>query len=69
MKIIILLSILLLGGCSYKAHFYELKDSILQETGKITANAKGVYKKGEMSADFGKPVISLGNIAPKFEGN
>ncbi len=71
--ILLLVSSLILSGCAYRSHFYKNIDGELVEVGRISANSKGLHKfkdnDMEMSSDFGKPIISLGNIAPKFEGD
>jgi len=72
-KLILLVSLLFLAGCAYHSHYYKNIDGELVEVGRISANSKGLHKfkdnDMEMSSDFGKPIISLGKIAPKFEGD
>jgi len=56
-----------LCSCSYKTTFYKNNN----EVGRIESGSKGTYtfkdKDVEMTAEFGKPLIEIDNLAPKVE--
>ena len=65
--ILSLTTIIVFSGCSYKTTFYKNNN----EVGRIESGSKGTYtfkdKDVEMTAEFGKPLIEIGTLAPKVE--